>query len=89
MTIDIIQIDRDMFCWANNTTQIEFFIKTIESTINEKIRHRGYVYLNQIYESLHAPWNPQKENPVFTTGPIQLTIRSTSIKYITIVLEEV
>lgn len=88
MTIDIIQIDRDMFCWANNIAQIDVFIKTIESWINEKIRHRGYMYLNQIYESLHAPWNPQKENPVFTTGPIQLTIRSTSIQYITLVLEE-
>ena len=88
MTIDIIQIDRDMFCWANNTTQIEFFIKTIESAINEKIRHRGYVYLNQIYESLHAPWNPQKENPVFTTGPIQITIRATSAQCVTLALEE-
>ena len=88
MTIDIIQIDRDMFCWAYNTTQIDVFIRTIESWINEKIRYRGYVYLNQIYESLHAPWNPQKENPVLTTGPIQLTIRSVSIQYITLVLEE-
>lgn len=43
----------------------EFFVKTMERYFNEVLTHRGYVYLNEIYEALGFSWNPSKENTCY------------------------
>jgi hypothetical protein len=39
------------------------FLIVVEQNINDTIRYRGYIYLNQIYELIGHPWNPNDENP--------------------------
>lgn len=33
-----------------------------------RIKLRGYIYLNEIYESLGADWNPDDENVCYRVG---------------------
>ena len=41
------------------------FLTQQERWINDRIRFRGYVYLNQIYESLGLGWDPKRKNKCF------------------------
>ena len=43
--------------------------------LNDLLIARGYVYLNDIYESLGAKWNPDDENICYRSenGPIVIT----------------
>lgn len=43
----------------------EFFVKTMERYFNEVLTHRGYVYLNEIYEALGFSWSPSKKNTCY------------------------
>ena len=47
---------------ANEIVEDIRTIISIENYLNDLLEHRGYVYLNQIYEELHLPWDPKKEN---------------------------
>lgn len=57
-----------LFNWKTSvlsTNEIAEDIRTIigiENYLNSLLEHRGYVYLNQVYEELHLPWDPKKEN---------------------------
>ena len=35
--------------------------------LNDLLKYRGYLYLNQIYENLMVKWDPKKENTCWTT----------------------
>lgn len=47
---------------ADRDVNIRFF-RCREQYINDTIRSRGYIYLNQIYELLGLKWNPEDANP--------------------------
>lgn len=53
------------------------FISYQESYINDLLKHRGYVYTNDIYELFGVEWNPEWENLVYTdkNKPIKFKIR--------------
>ena len=38
------------------------YIRMQEDYVNDLLRIRGYVYTNQIYESLGVAWDPEREN---------------------------
>lgn len=38
------------------------FVENKEDYINDLLRYRGYVYLNQIYEFLGIAWDPRCDN---------------------------
>lgn len=47
---------------ANRDANFTFFRRT-EQVVNNTIRARGYIYLNQIFELLGLKWNPEDANP--------------------------
>ena len=38
------------------------FVRSNQVYLNELLRARGYVYMNQIYEILGFGWDPEREN---------------------------
>lgn len=38
------------------------FVRSKQIYLNELLRARGYVYMNQIYETLGLRWDPEREN---------------------------
>ena len=49
-----------------------------ELYLNSKLEHRGYIYLNEIYNELGVAWNPDWENLCLRHKPgvrIRLAIR--------------
>lgn len=57
------------------------FLQTQEYYINDILLYRGYIYMNQIFETLGCEWNPDNENvcirrsPVYCPIQIELEIR--------------
>ena len=58
-TIVIGKYDDAMF---NDSNYFPVFLKSMEHHANAIIWVRGYMYLNQIFESLKLKWNPDGEN---------------------------
>lgn len=63
MLIKQVRFDEMSEHWDRNQGVSFWFLRNTETYINDLIRHRGYVYLNQIYEMLGIGWNPDEENP--------------------------
>lgn len=38
------------------------FLRYNEAYLNSELRHRGYVYINEIYQRLGIGWNPDWDN---------------------------
>lgn len=53
-----------------NVEENRMFISHMENHINDLIKYRGYVYLNQIYEMFGVEWNTEWENLCLTRGDI-------------------
>lgn len=58
--------------WTNDRSHSHMFLFMEERYINDMIRSRGYIYLNQIYEALDIEWNPEYENPCIKRGNANL-----------------
>lgn len=43
-----------------------FFISIGERNVNDVLKYRGYVYLNQIYEYFGVKWDTERENLCYT-----------------------
>ena len=63
MLLKTITFDSNNHNWENSREYNVVFLMTVERYLNDIIRHRGYVYLNEIYEKLNVRWNPGDENP--------------------------
>ena len=48
--------------WMNDRKCNLLFIVTKEQYFNDLLRHRGYIYLNEICDGLGVGWNPMNEN---------------------------
>lgn len=57
--------DESSMYWMGDSEYNEVFIGKAEKEINDFIENKGYIYLNQIYEHLGLPWDPEKENILF------------------------
>ena len=53
--------------WTRNEHYNYSFLRAQEDYINDIVRHRGYMYLNQIFEILGIEWHPDYENPCVRT----------------------
>lgn len=49
--------------WTGETERDSMYLTVMEQYINDILKHRGYIYFNQIYELLGCPWNPDDRNP--------------------------
>ena len=63
MLLKTIKFDNTNPNWRNDWADNTWFLHAMELHLNTIIEHRGYIYLNQIYESLDVKWNPDDENP--------------------------
>ena len=57
-----IYFDKNCAYWSNDNKMNELFLNCQTDYIRDLVKHRGYIYLNQIYEILGAKWEPRYEN---------------------------
>lgn len=63
MLLKRVEINEKHRCWNTNPICVRWFLRTVEGHANETIGRRGYIYLNQICETLDVEWNPNDDNP--------------------------
>ena len=63
MLLARVMFDKECINWMNTMQYNYNFLRTQENYINDIIKYRGYIYLNQIYEILGINWHPDYENP--------------------------
>lgn len=63
MKLGTIMFDEKVYTWENNEGYNYMLLRHVEQHINDLVRSRGYIYLNQIYETIGVNWNPEQENP--------------------------
>lgn len=63
MKLGTIMFDEKIDTWENNRDYNFMLLRHVEQRVNDLVRNRGYIYLNQIYETLGVNWNPEHENP--------------------------
>lgn len=39
------------------------YLRTISNYVDDLLKVKGHIYLNQIYEMLGVKWDPQRDNP--------------------------
>ena len=61
----LIEFNRDALAWTNKDDVNKHFLKTMFTFFKDKIEHFGYLYLNDIYETLGVCWNPNEGNLCF------------------------
>lgn len=62
MLMAMVSFDENSPKWLNDARCNEYYLSHIEDCINGTIRHKGYIYLNQIYDILGVEWNPDDVN---------------------------
>lgn len=63
MVLTTITFDATSAHWTNSRDCNFAFLRVSEKYMDDLIRHRGYVYLNEVYEQLGIKWNPEDVNP--------------------------
>ena len=63
MLLKAIKFDETTPYWVNDRQHNFALLSMAERFVNDTIRHKGYIYLNQICEQLGVPWNPEDTNP--------------------------
>ena len=63
-----ITFDRKSNLWTSDQQFNTMALLKLEQIINDIIRRKGYMYLNQIYEYLGVEWNPTRDNVCFIKG---------------------
>ena len=58
----IIYIDETCAFWQNDHYCNELFLNLQVRHIRDIVKHRGYIYWNQIYETLGVEWDTRCEN---------------------------
>lgn len=53
--------------WTGDRTYDRMFLSSMGQHINDTIKLRGYIYLNQIYELLGCKWDPDDRNTCVRT----------------------
>lgn len=58
--------NKDNWHWTKGQKFNMAFLECQRNYIADKFKHRGYMYMNEIYETLGLEWHPEYCNPVFT-----------------------
>ena len=73
-----IKFNKESVCWmGDNKTNLVFLMSSIDY-FNMVLKHRGYLYLNQVYETLGVKWDPSYDNTCYlkSDGPISFSVES-------------
>ena len=75
--VNTITFDRGCPGWIRNQEVNRHALDKALEYVNEILMARGYIYLNQIYEAIHAIWNPDIYNKCYKAedGPLCVDIR--------------
>ena len=57
-----IKFDKTCMGWNSNPEHSKAFIDANRNYIFERLYTRGYVYLNEIYETFGIEWDPKRDN---------------------------
>lgn len=57
-----IIFDSSCFGWSTLEERNLMVIRQQEIWLNDLLRRKGYVYLNEIYEAFGVKWNPKDQN---------------------------
>lgn len=63
MLLKTVMFDSTNYFWENDRTTNMMFLRMNENYLNDIIKRKGYIYLNEICERLGMGWNPDDENP--------------------------
>lgn len=71
-----ITFDVNCVNWSPNGEYNRFYLNAQYQYFQELCKYRGYLYLNYIYETLGAKWNPDWENVCYRieNGPLCMKI---------------
>lgn len=63
----MIEIHYGPMCgyWSKDMENNSYFALKQLEYLRERLKHQGYLYLNDVYESLGAAWSPDTENICF------------------------
>ena len=64
----IINFNKECAAWTKNGACNKAFVECNINYVYEKLKHEGYVYLNDMYEIFGALWNPDEYNYCFKRG---------------------
>ena len=75
----IIIFDERSWRWDKNSDFIRASLEQSFSYLEGSLRSYGYLYLNDVYETLGLDWNPDNENLCFrkANGPIEFNYELT------------
>lgn len=59
---ETIKFDDSNINYINNIDNNLMFLRMTNNYINDLLKAKGYIYLNQIYEMLGVEWDPKREN---------------------------
>lgn len=57
-----IYFDKNSPGWSNNNEMNERFLNYQTEYIRERVKHLGYIYWNQVFESLGVEWDTRWDN---------------------------
>ena len=74
--METIAFDAHCSAWTPNGEYNRLYLNMQCQYFQELCKYRGYLYLNYIYETLGAKWNPDWENVCYRieNGPLRMKI---------------
>lgn len=72
----IVRFDSTSYHWTRDDKSNLFFMRHTMEYCRERLLYRGYLYLNQIYESLGMPWDPDNENVCYRNSETFIVVFS-------------
>lgn len=60
-----ITYDENCTGWCKDSTVVQMFLERQREYLRMKLNVKGYLYLEEIYDTIGAPWNPDWENICF------------------------
>lgn len=57
-----IRFDDTCMAWTKRDLVNRTYLEHNINYLKEKLAHRGYLYLNEVYDAIGRAWNPDKEN---------------------------
>ena len=85
--METIKFDRSCLAHVENCGRNKAFLDVRKQYLVEKLLYRGYIYLNEIYESFGAGWDPTRENICWHGKPLFVKTEQTGENEFTITVE--